>query len=60
MKLACLANILGIIIVTIVSVLDITQEDAYWICFINHLVWGLIDGNINTHSFEVLETIYSS
>jgi hypothetical protein len=51
---ACLLNIFFMVIVFLVSIRNLNELEFGTISYITCLVWGLQDGVVNTHCFQML------
>jgi predicted MFS family arabinose efflux permease len=53
-KKAVLANVSIIVVMTLVTLWFIFADKFNWLAFAMCLLWGVQDGALNTHCFEVL------
>ena len=51
---ACIANVFVMFLTFIISVVNLQQLEYGWISYLTCFMWGLSDGCLNTHSYQML------
>lgn len=60
LKWACLINLLFALPMAVITIFIVKNEKFNWMCSVTMFLWGLQDGTVTFHSFQMLGTEFET